>query len=135
MLTSVGFGALDVGMDKNRSLTEIAREFLEPLPRQRFPSTALAAMFRAAHPDVVTNAIALAEAWRANGLTRIKSNGVHYWCLPTILPELVSNAESERRVRSLTRYTVDLSPLQMQPGDGLSVTAGPGAITIRRVPA
>jgi hypothetical protein len=72
-------------------------------------------------------------AWRAAGFTRYKSNKRRGWIRPDVLPPVVTPASCKQPGhRAKRRYTVDLSPLRMQPGDGVAVHITPDAITIRK---
>lgn len=71
-------------------------------------------------------------AWRAAGFTRYKSNKRRGWIRPEVLPPVAAPPRPATKQRTKRRYTVDLTPLHMQPGDGVWVTVTPDAITIRK---
>jgi hypothetical protein len=116
-----------------QELIPVARQFAEEMAPGRYKAADLPAMWVASHGVRAPKNIAGA-AWRAAGLTPYKSGSRRFWIRPEMLPP-VAGSESQPvpvKARIKRRYTVDLSPLRMQPGDGVAVHITPDAITIRK---
>lgn len=95
-------------------------------------------MFEEANPGVYAPKQCLGVAWALVGLRPLKSNGDRYWFVPASRPAEPPAAEAQpstRQPRAKRRATVDISCLDLKPGDSWCATFTPDAITIRKATA
>ena len=118
------------------NIKQKARAVAEELPPGRIPAADLHLAFRRAFPEDSTPQNVVGQAFREIGLHPTRTVSGRFWVRPDDLPPLeamVPDAPQPRRI--LRSYLVHLQCLQLSPGDTLSVSYAPDAITIRKATA
>lgn len=125
-------------MKLDKTLLALAHSSAATLfPGSRHTPAVLLALFREQHPQVHSPKSLIGMAWLRVGLRPGKSNGTRFWYVPAALSPIEAEQASSmpRPTRAKRRATVDISCLDLKPGDSWCATFTPDAITIRKATA